>query len=131
MSTLLAEAPALFYALAHSAQLEASVQRWLGDLRTKARSGTRAPTALLDLAPIVDELRLIKDAHELDTMRRAAAITGQAHERAMRACRPGMHEYELEAELLHEFRRHGSSSPAYTSIVAGGANACVLHYPAG
>ncbi len=131
MPTLLADAPALFYALASSAELEAGVQRWLGDLRAKARSGTRAPTALLDLAPIIDELRLIKDAHELDTMRRAAAITGQAHERVMRVCRPGMHEYELEAELLHEFRRHGSPSPAYTSIVAAGANACVLHYPAG
>ena len=131
MPTLLADAPALFYALASSAELEASVQRWLGDLRAKARSGTRAPTALLDLAPIVDELRLIKDADELDTMRRAAAITGLAHERAMRVCRPGMREYELEAELLHEFRRHGSPSPAYTSIVAAGANACVLHYPAG
>ena len=131
MPTLLADAPALFYALASGAEFDVRVERWLGDLRAKARSGTRAPAALLDLTEVVDELRLIKDEHELDTMRRAAAITTRAHERVMRACRPGLREYELEAELLHEFRRHGSPSPAYTSIVAAGANACVLHYPAG
>ena len=131
MPTLLADAPALFYALASGAEFDVRVERWLGDLRAKARSGTRAPAALLDLTEVVDELRLIKDEHELDTMRRAAQITTSAHERVMRACRPGLREYELEAELLHEFRRHGSPSPAYTSIVAAGANACVLHYPAG
>ncbi len=73
-------------------------------------------------------MRLIKDGHEVDLMRRAADISAGAHRRAMRAAAAGRHEYEIEAELLHEFRRRGSQYPAYTSIVASGANACVLHY---
>jgi Xaa-Pro aminopeptidase len=76
----------------------------------------------------VDEMRLFKSEEEIATMRRAAGISAGAHCRAMQATRPGLTEYEIEAELLHEFRRHGSQSPAYHSIVAGGANACVLHY---
>ena len=79
---------------------------------------------------LLDEMRLIKDAHELDVMRRAARISANAHRRAMRHTRPGLYEYEIEAELLHEFRSHGAQAPAYTPIVAGGANACVLHYVA-
>jgi Xaa-Pro aminopeptidase len=75
-------------------------------------------------------MRLVKDAHEIDVMKRAAAISSAGHARAMRACKPGMAEYELEAELSHEFRRRGSESHAYTPIVAGGLNACVLHYVA-
>jgi Xaa-Pro aminopeptidase len=73
-------------------------------------------------------MRLIKDGHELALMRRAAEISTEAHRRAMRATRPGGHEYEIEAELLSAFRRGGAEAPAYTSIVASGANACVLHY---
>ncbi len=73
-------------------------------------------------------MRLLKDAQEQDTMRRAAKISCGAHRRAMRFTRPGRFEYEVEAELLHEFCRHGARHPAYTSIVAGGANACTLHY---
>ncbi|HXF67336.1 MAG TPA: M24B family metallopeptidase, partial [Burkholderiales bacterium] len=76
----------------------------------------------------VDEMRLIKGPEEIALLRRAAAITAGAHRRAMRAVRPGMVEYEIEAELLHEFRRHGAQAPAYTPIVAGGSRACVLHY---
>jgi Xaa-Pro aminopeptidase len=83
-------------------------------------------------------MRLVKDATELDTMRRAAQISADAHVRAMRLCgtrfraAPGgaVREYEIEAELLHEFRRRGAQSPAYPAIVAAGANACVLHYAA-
>jgi len=75
-------------------------------------------------------MRLVKDAHELDVMRRAAAISAGAHRRAMAHARPGATEYQVEAELLHEFRRHGAQFPAYWPIVAGGANACVLHYVA-
>ncbi len=76
-------------------------------------------------------MRLVKDAHELAIMRRAGQISAQAHRRAMAACHPGVREYELEAELLYTFRKFGAQAPAYTSIVAAGANACVLHYPAG
>jgi Xaa-Pro aminopeptidase len=77
---------------------------------------------------VLDDMRLIKDAHEIDLMRRAAKIAGAAHRRAMRFAAPGKFEYEVEAEFLHEFRRQGSQYPAYPAIVAGGANACVLHY---
>jgi Xaa-Pro aminopeptidase len=73
-------------------------------------------------------MRLIKDSHEIAVMRRAGRISAAAHVRAMKACKPGMFEYEIEAELLHEFTRNGSQSPAYGSIVASGRHACVLHY---
>jgi Xaa-Pro aminopeptidase len=73
-------------------------------------------------------MRLVKDAHELASCDAPREISAGAHIRAMRFTRPGRFEYEVEAELLHEFRRHGCEYPAYTSIVAGGANACVLHY---
>jgi len=79
---------------------------------------------------LVDDMRLVKDAHELGVMRRAARIAAAAHRRAMQRARPGRYEYEIEAELLYEFRRSGAQTPAYTPIVAGGANACVLHYVA-
>ncbi len=128
---LLADAPALFCALGSGAGLDARVERWLGEVRAKSRSGVRTPAAIVDLLGIIDEMRLIKDPSEVDTLRRAAQISAAAHVRLMAGCRSGMREFELEAELLHEFRRHGAQSPAYTSIVAAGANACVLHYPAG
>ena len=118
--------------------LQARVDGWLGALRAKARMGVRAPATQHDLNPLLGEMRLVKDAGELATMRRAAAISAGAHRRAMRFCAqrfrsdPGGHvrEYEIEAALLHEFRRHGAQGPAYGSIVAAGANACVLHYAA-
>jgi Xaa-Pro aminopeptidase len=107
---------------------DARVTGWLGQVRAKVRSGVVAPSEFADVRGLIDEMRLVKDRGELRTMQRAADISGQAHVRAMQATQPGMHEYEIEAELLHEFRRHGAQAPAYTSIVAGGGNACVLHY---
>jgi Xaa-Pro aminopeptidase len=101
---------------------------WLNSVRAEVRNGITAPGGVRDVRSLLDEMRLFKDSHELATMRRAAEISGGAHKRAMRAAMAGRYEYEIEAELLHEFRRHGSQSPAYTSIVAGGPNACVLHY---
>jgi Xaa-Pro aminopeptidase len=100
------------------------------------RYGTLCPESQRDLCGVLDEMRLVKDAHEQATMRRAAQISAGAHVRAMqlsaRMLRAGheVREYHLDAELLHEFRRHGSQYPAYGSIVAAGANACVLHYRA-
>ena len=85
------------------------------------------PREIRDLRALLDAMRLIKDDSEVEAMRRAAAISSAGHARAMRHCRPGMAEYELEAELTHEFRRRGSAATP-TPIVAGGANACVLHY---
>jgi Xaa-Pro aminopeptidase len=97
-------------------------------VRAQVRSGVSAPSEIRDIRRFLDGMRLIKDEHEIDIMRRAASISSQAHRRAMRATRAGLHEYELEAELIHEFRRQGAQAPAYTPIVAGGANSCILHY---
>ncbi len=131
MADILSDAPALFYGIGRDAKLEAQVQSWLAAVRAKSRSGVQAPAQFHDVLPLIDEMRLFKDEAEVDLMRRAAAISSGAHARAMRVSRPGVHEYEIEAELLHEFRRHGAPAPAYNSIVAAGPNACVLHYPAG
>jgi Xaa-Pro aminopeptidase len=128
---LMANAPAIFYALGSHAKLDAQVQTWLHAVRSQARAGIAAPSAAHDVQVLLNEMRLIKDAAEIAVMQRAAAISAEAHRRAMRVSRPGLHEYEIEAELLHEFRKNGSQFPAYTSIVATGANACVLHYRAG
>ncbi len=128
---LMANAPALFYALGSHAKLDAQIQGWLTAVRTQVRAGVTAPSAAYDIRTILNEMRLIKDDDEIAIMRRAADITSEAHARAMRTSRAGLREYHLEAELLHEFRRNGSQFPAYGSIVAAGANACVLHYRAG
>ncbi|MDB5761556.1 MAG: pepP [Herminiimonas sp.] len=131
MPKLMANAPAIFYALGSDAQLDAQMQTWLQAVRAQARAGITAPAGAYDVHVLLNEMRLIKDADEIAIMKRAAAISGEAHARAMRVSRPGLHEYQIEAELLHEFRKNGSQFPAYTSIVATGANACVLHYRAG
>ncbi len=131
MPRLLADKPAVHYALSSSAELDTQVRGWLAAVRAQSRIGVKAPSKAVDLLPILDEMRLIKDDHELAIMRRAGTISAEAHRRAMQTCRPGMHEYEIEAELLYTFRKRGAQAPAYGSIVAAGANACVLHYPAG
>ena len=116
--------------------LTPQVDGWLAKVRARARMGVSCPSVQQDVCVLLDEMRLVKDTHEQDTMRRAAQISAVAHVRAMqlsaRMLRDGqdVREYHLEAEMLHEFRRHGSQFPAYTSIVAAGANACVLHYRA-
>ncbi|MFN3438319.1 MAG: aminopeptidase P N-terminal domain-containing protein [Acidovorax sp.] len=116
--------------------LAARVEGWLNAVRARVRYGALSPAAQNDLCTLLDEMRLIKDAHEQDIMRRASAISAQAHIRAMqrsaRMLRAGedVREYHLDAELLHAFREAGSQYPAYGSIVAAGANACVLHYQA-
>ncbi|MFA5083674.1 MAG: aminopeptidase P N-terminal domain-containing protein [Hydrogenophilaceae bacterium] len=125
---LLADQPALHYRIGAEPAWDARVMAWLNAVRAKARSGVSAPEVLVEAGGILDEMRLFKDDQELGRMRRAAGISAGAHRRAMAICRPGMFEHEIEAELLHEFRRHGAEAPAYSSIVAGGGNACVLHY---
>ena len=134
--SLLDGCDALWYPFATHAGLDARMQQWLQPLRDRVRFGTLCPGTQRDLCTVLDEMRLVKDAHEQDIMRRAGQISAGAHIRAMqtsaRLLRAGqdVREYHLEAELLHEFRLHGAQSPAYTSIVAAGANACVLHYRA-
>lgn len=118
----------LAYAVGFDPAWDARMLGWLNAVRGRARQGIRAPTEIIDVRAALDEMRLFKDAPEIDTMRRSGKIASDAHRRAMRATRAGRFEYEIEAELLHHFYAQGAQSPAYTSIVAGGANACVLHY---
>lgn len=124
----LADQPSIYYIIGRDPAWDGRVLGWLNAVRGRARAGVRAPERLVDARGLLDELRLIKDAHEITLMRRAADISAAAHRLAMRAAAPGRHEYEVEAELLYEFRRQGAAFPAYTPIVAGGVNACVLHY---
>jgi Xaa-Pro aminopeptidase len=136
MPVLLDGRDAVWFPFATHKALESRVDGWLGSLRGRVRFGALTPETQRDLCGPLDEMRLVKDAHEQSTMRRAAQISAGAHIRAMQLSaqmlREGreVREYHLDAELLHEFRRHGSQYPAYGSIVAGGANACVLHYRA-
>jgi len=127
---LLANQPKLFYSLGADASWDARVTGWLNQLRAQGRSGVSAPGEIVDVRILMDELRLYKSAYEIDIMRRSGLIAAAAHKRAMQVTCPGKMEYEIEAEFLHEFYRHGAQAPAYTSIVAGGANACTLHYNA-
>jgi len=128
LTELMCNQPALFHPLGAHAAWDDRILALRARVQEKVRSGISAPNEIHDVRVLLDEMRLIKDSDELAVMRRAAAISGAAHLRAMRATRPGRMEYEIEAELLHEFRKSGAQAPAYTSIVAGGANACVLHY---
>ena len=133
---LLENHASVWYPFATHSGLAARVEAWLQPVRARVRFGALCPTQQHDLCVPLDEMRLVKDAHEQDVMRRAAHISAGAHIRAMQRCaamlRAGeqVREYHLDAELLHEFRQHGSQYPAYGSIVAAGANACVLHYRA-
>jgi Xaa-Pro aminopeptidase len=128
MPQLLANQDALFCDVGADPAWDMQVIAWINKVRGQVRSGVSAPGEIRDIRRFLDDMRLVKDSDEIGTMKRAAEISSQAHRRAMRAARPGIREYELEAELLHEFRRHGAQAPAYSPIVAGGANACVLHY---
>ena len=127
---LLANQSKLFYSLGADTAWDARVTGWINQLRTQARTGVSAPDGIIDVRKLLDEMRLYKSDAELAVMRCSANIAAAAHQRAMQFTRPDMMEYEIEAEFLHEFYRHGAQAPAYTSIVAGGANACTLHYNA-
>lgn len=128
MPGLLENQASLFCHLGSDSAWDARVVGWVNEVRSRARTGVSAPRDIMDVRAMLDEMRVIKSTEEIAVMRRAAEITAGAHQRAMRSTRPGRFEYEIEAELLHEFRRHGAQAPAYTPIVAGGAHACVLHY---
>jgi len=121
----------LHYRLAQNDEADAKLFDCLNLLRRGGRRGVTAPATIIDSSVHLHEMRLRKSDAELATMGRAAAITKEAHLRAMQIARPGMHEYEIDAELLHIFRKHGSERPAYESIVGSGPNATILHYRAG
>jgi Xaa-Pro aminopeptidase len=118
----------LHYRLALDREFDQVVFRAIDAVRRKARRGAIAPTEIVDFTLGLHELRLHKSAAELEVMARAAAISQQAHARAMKVARPGGYEYEVEAELMRVFRAHGAERAAYGSIVASGPNATVLHH---
>ncbi|WPB57092.1 aminopeptidase P N-terminal domain-containing protein [Xylophilus sp. GOD-11R] len=133
---LLENRETVWFPFATHTGLETRIDGWLSKVRSRVRMGALVPEQQRDLCGPLDEMRLVKDAHEIDVMRRAAQISADAHIRAMQASarllRQGvdLREYHLDAELLHAFRMGGSQYPAYSSIVAAGGNACVLHYRA-
>ncbi|MDO6426796.1 Xaa-Pro aminopeptidase [Thalassotalea sp. 1_MG-2023] len=124
----LANKHSLCYCQGHNPQHDDQVYTWLAQVKAKVRQGISAPNSLVNCQPIIEELRLIKSDAELDVMRKVSIISGGAHLRAMEKTQVGMFEYQIEAELLHEFARNGARFAAYNSIVAGGNNANTLHY---
>ncbi|MGK2940954.1 MAG: Xaa-Pro aminopeptidase [Immundisolibacter sp.] len=128
MPGLLENRAKVFYSLGADSEFDQRVLGWVNGLRAKVRAGVHVPSEFVDLGHLLHDMRLFKSAAELKVMRRAADISAAAHVRAMRACRPGKMEYEIEAELRHEFIRNGARLPAYEPIVGGGANGCILHY---
>ena len=127
---LLSGQKSLWWNVGRQPGFDVRVNGWLDAVRQRYRSGEQPPALYHDLLVLLDEMRMIKDAGERATLRRAGQISAQGHIQAMRATRPGMMEYQVEAEILHTFIRNGARYPSYESIVAGGANACTLHYAA-
>ena len=127
---LAADQPALYTPIGLLAAWDQKVAWLLNEVRSRARTGVNAPEEIVDVRQPLDAMRLVKDAHEIALLRGAAEISSRAHRRAMASARPGWYEYQVEAELAHEFLRSGAQAVAYPSIVAGGPNACVLHYRA-
>ena len=125
---LLEDRPRIYCNIGRYLEFDNHMLHWVNDIKAKVRTGVSAPGEFINIGYILHELRLFKRKEEIQTMKRAAGISATAHCRAMRACRPGMYEYEIEGELEYEFRKGGAHAPAYPSIVAGGANACILHY---
>lgn len=118
----------LYWVMGAHVGLEPQIEGWLTQMRAHRRQGVSVPTRMSDLAPTLHEMRLIKSAEEIAVMRAAGEISAAAHVEAMKACKPGLKEYQLEATITHHFMMNGCRLPAYSSIVGGGDNACVLHY---
>lgn len=118
----------VYSAMGSNAEFDRHLMEWINVIRSKAHLGAQPPNEFVALDHLLHDMRLYKSAAEIKVMREAARISARAHVRAMQACRPGLHEFSLEAELDYEFRRGGAKMPAYGSIVASGRNACILHY---
>ncbi len=118
----------IYYTMGRYQDFDQRLVGWLNRVTSKGRAGVHAPDQFNSVGHYVHEMRMYKSREEIKTMRRAAQISAAAHRRAMEICKPGVFEYQIEAELLHNFMRHGSRAPAYPSIVGGGANTCILHY---
>lgn len=128
LPTLIEGCERIYYPMGRDPKFDQQVMGWSNQIRSKARSGAVPPSEIAELDKLLHELRLYKSSAEIKLMQQAAEIAAAAHSRAMTYCKPGQYEYQLEAEILHEFGRNGARHPAYTSIVGGGENACVLHY---
>jgi Xaa-Pro aminopeptidase len=118
----------VFYPIGRDSDLDHNLLVWINHIRSQSRSGVTAPGELVSLEHILHEMRLFKSAEELKLMRRAADVSASAHVKAMQKCKPGLYEYQIEAEITYSFIQDGLRAVAYPSIVAGGKNACVLHY---
>jgi Xaa-Pro aminopeptidase len=118
----------VYYSMGRDQAFDQKVMSWVNAIRAQVRSGATPPGEFLNLDHLLHDQRLFKRAAEVRIMRQAAEISAQAHCHAMQVCKPGMYEYELEAELLHTFVKSGARHPAYNSIVGSGNNACILHY---
>jgi len=118
----------IYFPIGQCERFDAIIIQAMKSLQRMVRRGVNAPQQLRNIAPIVHEMRLIKSEAELAIMRKVGAISVEAHKQAMRVCKPGLYEYEVEAELTYTFSRHGCAHVAYTPIVGGGSNACILHY---
>jgi Xaa-Pro aminopeptidase len=118
----------VYYPMGRDGELDHQILEWISYLKKQSRNGINAPGELVSLEHILHEMRLFKSVAELKLMRRAADVSCKAHKRVMQKCKPGFYEYQVEAELLYQFGSDGLRYVAYPSIVAGGENACVLHY---
>ncbi len=117
----------VYYTMGCSPDFDRRMMEWVNRIRSQVRTGSRPPGEFVSLEHLLHDMRLYKSRAEQGAMRTAMRISATAHQRAMQICRPGAMEYQVEAELLYEFRRHGAV-PAYEPIVGGGANGCILHY---
>jgi len=118
----------VFYTMGTHPDFDQRLIGWVNSLRSKERAGVHTPSEFVALDHILHDMRLFKSSHEVKAMRKAAKISAKAHCRAMQMCKPGVKEYQLEAELLNNFMKEGARFPAYSSIVGGGKNGCILHY---
>jgi Xaa-Pro aminopeptidase len=118
----------VYYAMGYYQEFDQRMLTWVNKLRTRSRAGVNSPAQFVALDHVLHDMRLYKSRAEIKTMSHAVEISASAHRRAMSVCRPGLTEYQVEAELMHEFMRAGGRNVAYPPIIAGGANACVLHY---
>jgi Xaa-Pro aminopeptidase len=125
---LLEDKEKVYYTMGNQPSFDQHMVSWLNHLRQASRSGKHSPTEIIELEHCLNELRLFKSSQEIKAMKQAAKASVQAHIRAMQFTKPGKWEYEVEAEIVHEFMKHGCRSPAYPSIVGGGENGCILHY---
>jgi len=118
----------IYYSMGRYKSFDQKLINWVSQVGSLGRSGIHAPDQFISLSQVIHEMRLFKSSHEVEIMKKAAAISSEAHIKAMKMARPGINEFQIEAELTSSFISQGARHPAYPSIVGGGKNACILHY---